>query len=552
MNLRLSRDQIETLAVEDTLRRASEARKDPARFFEFVMKEEHTQLPIATLPHQRVLFSFVMAHPRCVVRMPVGASKTYSMLGLTLWLIGQDLTARGAVISAGEAQASKVVSAAASYIESSAELALVYPKLQPSTNPRDPWTQTKITVDRPPGIRDATLWGVGAGGKLPGARLSWILVDDVNDAENTATLERIEKINRWFFSTVVTRADVKDARIVVTNTPWDTKDLVHYLEDSKWPVLEMDLKGDVRIENADPRWDTPELRESRKPLPHISRLSAHDSAEYASEGAKLIEGEWEDRDEVVSIWPEKFSADVVHELEHVTFKFDKAAFNQAYMMKCRNEADAECKSAWVEACKLNARNLGVFGLIREYPGPDPVFTGIDLAYGKKSTSHNNALFTFRLREDNHRQILDVDIGKWSGPELIEKMIELHRRYNTIFRVESNAAQIYLLQFARERDVALPIKPHVTGNNKWSKDFGVMAIFTEIENGAWLIPNDPDGQTEEHVTTWINSCLYFKKGAHTGDALMASWFAREQARQSGFIGKRKPKPGRNIGGVILSR
>lgn len=550
MNARLSREEIERLAVEDTLRRAEAARRDPSAFFEFVMREEHTRAPLRTLPHQRVLFSFVMAHPRCVVRMPVGASKTYSMLGLSLWLIGDDVTARGAVISASAEQASKVIGAAASYIETSTELALVFPRVQPSPNPRDPWTQTKITVARPPGIRDATLWGVGAGGKLPGARLKWILVDDVVDGDNTSTAEQIRKLNRWFFSTVVTRADVHDSRIVVTNTPWDTGDLVHYLESAGWATLEMNVEGDVRVANADPRWDTDDLRPSTKPDPNLSRLSAHDSEEYAGEGAELVNGRWVDRRERVSIWPEKFSRAVIDELKAVTFKRDKRAYDQSYMMRARSNEDALCKLEWVEACKLKARERGVFGTVREYGGTDPVFTGVDLAFGTGSDSNDCALFTFRLRDDGLRQILDADFGKWSGPEVIERLIDHHRRYNTIFRVESNAAQIYLLQFARLKDATLPIKPHITGKQKWNREFGVMAIFTEIENGAWLIPNDPDGVCPEGVEKWVDNCLDFRRVSHTGDLLMASWFAREQARASGLIKRTSKAEG--VGMSILTR
>ena len=47
-------------------------------------------------------------------------------------------------------------------------------------------------------------------------------------------------------------------------------------------------------------------------------------------------------------------------------------------------------------------------------------------------------------------------------------------------------------------------------------------------GAWVIPNH-DKVMHPEVAEWVDEMLYYDPRAHTGDRLMASWFAREGVR-----------------------
>jgi hypothetical protein len=264
----------EEMLIGGLLFRAQQAADDPKEFFEFVMRHETTGAPVTCAPHQRLLFDFVRAHPRCVIRMPVGTAKTFSMASLTLWLIGDDASARGAFVSSTQSQAAKPVSMARDLIETSAELRLVYPGLRKSSRKTDPWTQTEITVARPPGIRDPTVVAIGIDGAIAGARLSWVVVDDILDRENTSTPAGLQKVHEWFDSTVLSRIDPKGGRIVVTNTPWHPDDLTYKLEKAGWPTLTMDVEGNVGLANC-PDFDSPELVPSTRPG-EVYRLAAHD------------------------------------------------------------------------------------------------------------------------------------------------------------------------------------------------------------------------------------------------------------------------------------
>ncbi|MCK5641011.1 MAG: hypothetical protein KAJ19_09450, partial [Gammaproteobacteria bacterium] len=117
----------------------------------------------------------------------------------------------------------------------------------------------------------------------------------------------------------------------------------------------------------------------------------------------------------------------------------------------------------------------------------------------------------------------------SGPEILSKAYEIHHRYQCMFMVENNAAQDYILQFARvDPRGLLPMRAFTTGRNKAHPEFGIESLATELYNGMWIIPNT-GGETHPEVLEWINEMLYYSPAAHTGDRLMASWFAREAVR-----------------------
>ena len=65
--------------------------------------------------------------------------------------------------------------------------------------------------------------------------------------------------------------------------------------------------------------------------------------------------------------------------------------------------------------------------------------------------------------------------------------------------------------------------------------GVESLAAELHAKKWRIPNK-DGMLHKQVAKWIDEMLYYDPAAHTGDRLMASWFARQGAMK----GNSKPK------------
>lgn len=554
---------------KQVLRNAGMARTNVRDYFSFVMREETTRERITALPFQQVLYKFADYYQRCVIRMPVGTSKTFTMSGLSMFLLGKNNTTRGAIISASQDQAKKPVGMCRDYIDSSAELRLVFPHLRQSPRESDPWTQSKLVVDRPPGIRDPSLTAVGYHGKLPGSRLNWILVDDILTEENTSTPEQRDAVAKWFSSTVLTRRDVKGAKIVVTNTPWHPEDLTYRLEKAGWPALTVDIEGNIYLNNADD-FDCEDIRVSDlmydkdgKLLPSVNpeeiahRLTAHDDPKYCPELEHLppekrddVMRQWRDEEDRVPLWPERYGRAEIDRLKE-EYAASMHEYYQAYMCRCRDDEAARVKVEWIEKCKAKARERSIFTFTSRWD-KGGAFTGVDLGVGLTKKHDRSCVFSFAVLDDNHHRILRIDSGNWKGKSIIEMICEHQEAYGSIVRVETNAAQDYIRQFALEANRHLPIRGMPTGKNKHHKRHGIESIFVEVENAVWLIPNMPDGSVTEAVQHWINAMLYHDPSKHTGDELMASWLAREQARDSGFLRRNRKKRRGSFGGIIGAR
>lgn len=505
--------------IQVLLSRAQRARHSISAFTSFVMREETTRAPIRIMPHQEIMYEFAMAHNECVIMLPVGHAKTYGMSTIALYQLGLNNTNRGAFVSATQGQASKPLSMVKDYIETSDELKLVFPQLMrsqrrnPSGGFADPWTQTEITVDRPPGIRDPSVVCVGIDGAIDGARLSWAVVDDILNRENTATKDQRDKVYQWFDASVISRLDPGGGRLTVTNVAWHPDDLLHRLMDMGWPTLRMEITGNIEIRNTE--WDHPGLRPEHKSST-ICRLAAHDP----------------DPTNSVPLWPEKFSLEYIEKT--LKRRHLPSEFNRLYMNICRDNASAKCKVEWIEQCKWNAQKMGYHRMTSRYTGRNLTFTGLDLAISPGEESDDTAFFTFEVFPSGHRLILDIEIGKFDGPTTLDLLFKKREAYNSIIRVENNGAQDYLRQFALQRDISVPLKPHTTGRVKAHPEYGVEGLFIELYNGAWLIPCDTHGQVHSNIQRWINACLYYQPSKHTDDSLMACYFAREQAREWGVL------------------
>lgn len=504
----LNQTQIQYI-VDDLLIRANDARLSDKAFTEYVFKEETTRKPIKVAPHQEIIFEFIDYHERCVIAMPPGHAKTFTSAAIATRMLGKNRTDRGAIISATQGQAEKPLSMIRGYIESSPELRLVYPDLVRSTRQGEPWTQTKITVNRPVGIRDPSIVAIGYRGAIDGARLKWVIADDLLNEENTSTIDQRDAVHSWFDTSVLSRLDPYGSKIIFNNTSWHIDDLQHRLEKLGWPVLRMGLSGYIEIKNTN--FDSPGLRPS-SPGSYECRLVRNDP----------------DPDNIKTLWPDRINTEKQLDLKrrHLPHTYDRL-----FEQKCRNNEEAMCKEEWIEEAKTKGVGLE---FVSRYDGPDPTFTGVDLAISEKEKSADTSFFTFKVTPTGHRVILNIEAGKWDGKTIIRKLINTHKNYNSILRVENNAAQDFIRQWALVEDVTLPIQPHTTGKQKADPTHGVASLFIELANGAWVIPCDRLRQVHPVVQRWIDACLYYNPAKHTDDVLMACYFARESAKKYGII------------------
>lgn len=504
------------LAIQGLMRKGEQARAHIEDFYRLVIKHEITKVSLEPAAHQKVMFSFIEHHPRTVHRIPIGCGKTFGMAAVTLWLTGNDVTQRGAILSKTQAQAAKPVSMVADYIVEptlNKPLIVAFPWLRKSPRPGDPWTTSRLTVERPAGIRDPTLIAVGLEGAIGGARLSWIVADDTIDIDNSSTPEAREKARANLEGRILSRLDPKGSRAVFCNTPWDRKDLTFHLqEQAGWPTMQMDIYGNIQIWNADASWLHMAEQKYLRPSLH-------------EEGVYRLREHGPDPLEEIPLWPDRMSVADIAQIRRTTMPHE---FARLYLCEPFDAEAARCQKDWVEKCK----KLGIgTTLVRNYQGPNPVFTGLDLGIGTGGKHDLTVFFTFELLPDGSRRILNIESGRFLGPRIVEMIADMHKRYGAVIVVENNAAQDYIRQFTLELHKDIIIKAHTTTRqNKTHEDFGVESIFTELSQGAWIIPCDLHGNVEPEVEKWIEDMLMYMPHKHTGDHLMACWIARERARR----------------------
>lgn len=462
---------------------AQAARVDPNGFMEFVLRDEFTGNPIQQAPIHESWQRLMTRHKRLLVWSHVESGKTSQFsIGRTLWEIGKNPNVRVAIISNTHEQASKIVRSIARYVEQSAEMRVVFPDVRKS----EPWTSHHLFVHRPTVSKDPTVQACGVHGNILGARIDRLILDDVLDYENCRTEGLRSDLWNWYHSTLAGRL-TKEATVHVVGTAFHPGDLLHRLA-------------------TVPGWQ---------------------AFRYPIVDTETGRSRWPDR------WPDERIAQRRQELGPLEF---------ARQMLCvaRDDTEARFKREWIERCLERGRGkeMQVNGIEKVPPGCR-TYTGVDLAVSRKESAGKTVLFTLMIHPDGTREVLNIESGRWSGQEIIDRIVDNHRRFQSVVIVESNVAQSFIVQFTHgSSDV--PVRPFTTtGKNKYSVEFGVESIAAEMAAAKWIIPCGEGGDLHPEVMDWITQMLYYDPKSHTGDSLMACWIAREGSRQ----GDRKVEFGR---------
>lgn len=392
-----------------------------------------------------------------------------------LHALGRDPRKRFAILSATENLGTKVIAALKGHIEKNRVVHDVFPHLRRGSS----WAASSFTVERPHGIKDPSVeaFGVGAG-SLSGARLDGLFVDDALTPENTRTKHMRDQVDTWIRAAAFSRLQ-SGAQICFLANALHPEDMAHRLAkqpgwwSGKYPVLG---------EDGEPTW--PEQ------------------------------------------WPMERIAHARDEL------FGPHEFRRMCMCEPYDESSARFKKEWLEACLANGEGWTLTYALTGVPPGIRVFTGVDLGISQQKGSDLTVLFTIAVHDDESRQVLEIQAGRYTGPEIVERIIDVHRRLHSIVYVENVAAQDYILQFAKKVS-SVPVRPlPTTAARKWNVQFGVESLAVEMANAKWIIPC-AKGTRRAHpeIEAWLGEMLYYDPLGHTGDRLMASWFAREGARES---------------------
>lgn len=419
--------------------------------------------------HHRRWLTASQQHDRIVVMAAVdhGKSSTFSR-AIPIWTLGRNPDARIAIISETATQASRLLGAVREDILRNPRLRAVFPNLKPASGAREKWTDTEVVVERPSQVKDPSIQAIGVMGPLLGARLDLAILDDTCSWENTLTEGQRQKLVAWFKSTLVGRM-VALGKVIVCGTPWHVNDLLHELERSGEYFV-------IRDPAVDP-------------------------------------GTGE------ALWPEVWSPE---RLEQRRREVGEREWSRQFLVRVLPDDSSRFKLDWVEAASATAAREGAT-LVDEYIGLGRTFSGVDLGVGLSAHHDETAIFTIALLPDGRRRVLAIEAGRWTAPEIIERIKATHRRYRSVVRVETNGAQGHILGFLQQDGIR--VEAHTTGRNKYDPIYGIEGIAIELEAGRWVVPDAPA------TRAWARELLNYNANAHSGDRLVASWLAVEAARSA---------------------
>ena len=469
------------------------ARKDPCAFIEWAIPHEKTGAAITCQPFHREWQQVLTDHTNAVIMAPIEHGKTQQAIGRLLWEIGRDPSMRCAIVSNTARQAEKILGAVAQHITNNPAVREVFPGMRPASRGKASWNIASLEVERPTIAKDPTLQAVGVAGPVMGSRLELAILDDILDFENTRTAVQREKIMEWFETTLARRM-VEGGRIWVIGTPWTDNDFLH--EIGKRPGFE--LRRYSAVENPD------DPQEKWRPIWHsLERL----------------------RDAAANTSPHNFS--------------------RKYLCRVTSDEVSRFQRSWIDLALALGKGRKLIDRAPITPGGKRLkcFTGVDVGIGQKQENDLTVLFTIAVDERERRIPVDIQSGRWQGPEILNRIQHVAHRYDSMVTLENNGAQEFLRQFGALQNIVT--RAHTTGKNKFDEAFGVESLAVEFRAGLWLVPSGATGgDIHPELQQWIAELLGYHPERHAGDRLMASWIAREAARQTGAgIFQRIPDPRR---------
>lgn len=411
-----------------------------------------------------------------------------------LWVIGNNPNIRILIVSNSASQAQAFLREIKDKITKNSMYKEMFGDLFPedSNEPGEKWTNQEIIVRRKATHKDPTVSAMGAGGAILSKRADIIICDDILNLENTRIAAQRENIKQWYNEVLMPVLEPNGILINV-GTAWNLEDLLH-----------------EQLKN--PSYD---VRKRYKAI--------------------LPDG--------TALWQERWSIEKLMELKE---EVGSVAFNKSYMNEALSSEDSVFKYEWLQKAKEIGKKLSFAYTYRPESWtlpvqPKAIALGVDLAISDKDSGDYTAFAVVAELMNGAKIPLWLEEAKLDFAKTERKIIELCGRYQCdIVVVENNGYQAALVRDLQGK-TSLPIVPYSTGGEKYDLNVGINSLAVEFENEKWILPyntqKDSNGDlpspfTVKFVDRLCDYMMRFGSG-HTGDLLMATWFANGGLRQLTF-------------------
>jgi len=234
-----------------------------------------------------------------------------------------------------------------------------------------------------------------------------------------------------------------------------------------------------------------------------------------------------------TLWPERFPYRDLY-LMRLSNSY---AFSRMYQCDPSNRPDQKFRDEWLEAAVKKGAHLKLQDTPYEGITEDMVADGVDLAISKES--HSDDTVVLRMARVKYgdgivqagdyivRQIFRGKFTPNETKELIKKQWYTYK-INGI-RVESVAfQQSMVIDLGND---GIPVRGYHTGGEKYDPAIGINSLAIIAELGKLVLPyNRSDARTIQLIAQLINEMRAFTPVDHTGDSLMAMWFAFSEIRE----------------------
>ncbi len=413
----------------------------------------------------------------------------------------------------------------------------VVPQLKASRNQIEDWSGKQITVKRDDTtLKDPTITATGLFGQILSRRADLIILDDVVDQQNSMTELQRQKVIDWIETTVLPVLVPGGTMIYLGNT-WHADDVVSkFMKDPRFIVQKR--QGAIIEEATDKelweKWGSIMLNITVPPKERFNQAQEFYLANKTvmDAGTKVL-------------WPERYPYSRLY-FERLLNPF---VFARMYQCDPTNRPNQVIKDEWIERALKKGHNMR----FQDKPHPKNYLAcsagGMDLAISLEEAADDSCLLYLDLVkhgydgiEDGDYIIRQINRGKFTPNEqrTKAKVAWAEHGLQTI-RVESVGYQKSLtIDLANE---GVPVRSYHTGSEKFDPEIGINSLAVALELGKVVIPSDPtDPRTIMLASQLANEMRAFPDG-HTGDALMALWFAYSEIRE--LVGGRIIFPESNL-------
>ena len=402
----------------------------------------------------------------------------------------------------------------------------VVPRLKLKRKQTEDWSGSSITIEREDvGLKDPTIAATGLFGQILSRRADIIIMDDVVDQQNSMTDLQRQKVKDWIETTVLPVLVPGGTFLYLGNT-WHIDDVVsRFLKDPRFIVQKR--KGAI-IQEADRQdlwlaWGNIMLNIITPPK---ERFAA--AQKFYEENREEMDKGWK------TLWPERYPYSRLF-LERLMNPF---MFARMYQCDPSNRPDQVIRDEWIERALERGKHLR----FQDEPHPrnylEVSAAGMDLAISQKESADDTAVVYMDLVKHGYDGIEDGDFiirnihRGHKSPNEQRQMAKIATTTHGMhsIRVESVGYQEALVMDLSED--AVPVRSYHTGKEKYDPEVGINSLALLMELGKLVIPSDPtDARTVTLAAQLANEMRAFSgdNTEHTGDGLMALWFAYSEVR-----------------------